>query len=179
MRERQPPADWVVEPLREDHDRKNFSCGNVSLDRYLKEQAGQDLRRACATPFVLAAGPGSVSILGYYTLSSYGVDAGELPAAVAKRLPRYPLIPATLLGRLAVDRRYQKQGIGEFLLLDALHRALVQSVEIAAAAVVVDAIDAGAAEFYRHFGFVPFPTIAGRLFLPMKALRSLFREREN
>ena len=115
------------------------------------------------------------SILGYYTLSSYGVDIGELPVDVAKKLPRYPLIPATLLGRLAVDRRYQGQGVGEFLLMDALHRSLVQSAEIAAAAVVVDAIDTGAVKFYEHFGFVRFPAMAGRLFLPMKAIAGLFR----
>ena len=74
-----------------------------------------------------------------------------------------------------MDRRYQGQGIGEFLLMDALHRGLVPSAEIAAAAVVVDAIDAGAAKFYQHFGFVAFPSIAGRLFLPMKAVAGLFR----
>jgi len=164
----------VIELLRSDHNREDFSCGNASLDRYLKEQAGQDLRRACATPFVLAPNRGDTSVLGYYTLSSLGIDVGELPPDVAKKLPRYPLIPATLLGRLAVDRRHQGQGIGEFLLLDALHRALIQSFEIAAAAVVVDAIDAGA-KFYRHFGFVAFPSIAGRLFLPMKAVAGLFR----
>jgi len=79
------------------HDRTSFLCGNASLDRYLKEQAGQDLRRACASPFVLVSASGSPSILGYYTLSSYGVDVGDLPADIAKKLPRYPLIPATLL----------------------------------------------------------------------------------
>src|ERR1700731_1222371 len=109
MPERQHPAEWVIETLRNDHDRSDFSCGNVSLDRYLKEQAGQDLRRACAYCFVLAPKRGDTSILGYYTLSSYGIDVGELPADVAKKLPRYPLIPAALLGRLAVDRRYQGQ----------------------------------------------------------------------
>ena len=165
-------GDWT---LRENHDRTDFLCGNASLDRYLKEQAGQDLRRACATPFVLAPERGHTPILGYYTLSSYGIDVGQLPADLAKKLPRYPLIPATLLGRLAVDQRYQGRGIGEFLLVNALRRALVQSAEIAAAAVVVDAIDAGAAKFYQHFGFVTFPSIAGRLFLPMKAIASLFR----
>jgi GNAT superfamily N-acetyltransferase len=167
--------EWVIEPLGDHHNREAFSCGNASLDRYLKEQAGQDLRRACATPFVLTPKRGGTSILGYYTLSSFGIDVGELPHDVAKKLPRYPLIPSTLLGRLAVDRRYQGQGIGEFLLMDALHRVLVQSFEIAAAAVVVDAIDTGATKFYQHFGFVAFPSIAGRLFLPMKAVTSLFR----
>jgi GNAT superfamily N-acetyltransferase len=169
------PAEWGIEPLSSDHGRAGFSCGNRSLDRYLKEQAGQDLRRGCSTPFVLLSERGDTTILGYYTLSSYGIDVGELPVEVAKKLPRYPLVPATLLGRLAVDRRFQGQGIGEFLLMDALHRALVQSAEIAAAAVVVDAIDAGAIKFYRHFGFVTFPAIVSRLFLPMKDVASLFR----
>jgi GNAT superfamily N-acetyltransferase len=176
MPERQDPGQWAIEPLRNDHDRADFSCGNTSLDRYLKEQAGQDLRRACATPFVLVSPRGGTAILGYYALSSYGIDVGELPDVIAKKLPRYPLIPATLLSRLAVDRRYQRQGIGELLLMDALHRALVQSAEIAAAAVVVDAIDAAAANFYQHFGFVAFPSISGRLFLPMKAVAGLFRQ---
>jgi GNAT superfamily N-acetyltransferase len=168
-------SEWVIELLRSDHNRADFSCDNASLDRYLKERAGQDLRRACATPFVLASKGGDTSVPGYYTLSSFGIDVGELPPDMAKKLPRYPLIPATLLGRLAVDQRYQGQGIGEFLLMDALHRALVQSFEIAAAAVVVDAIDARAAKFYQHFGFVAFPSIVDRLFLPMRAVAGLFR----
>jgi GNAT superfamily N-acetyltransferase len=175
MRERSLPEEWLIETLRTHHDREEFSCGNASLDRYLKEQAGQDLRRACATPFVLVPEREDTSVLGYYTLSSYGIDVGELPPDVAKRLPRYPLIPATLLGRLAVDRRYQGQGIGEFLLVDALRRALVQSAGIAAAAVVVDAINAAAEMFYRHYGFVQFPLKASRLFLPMKTIADLFR----
>jgi GNAT superfamily N-acetyltransferase len=168
-------SEWVVEPLANQHNRADFSCGNAGLDRYLKEQEGQDLRRGCAAPFVVVLERGGTSILGHYTLSSYGVDIGEFPADVAKTLPRYPLIPATLLGRLAVDRRYQGQGIGEFLLLDALRRALGQSAEIAAAAVVVEAIDGDAVKFYQHFGFVAFLSIADRLFLPMKAVSALFR----
>ena len=175
MPERNQPPEWVIEPLRNDHDRTDFSCGNASLDRYLREQASQDLRRGCAAPFVLVPREGLGSILCYYTLSSYGIDIGELPENVAKRLPRYPLIPATLLGRLAIDQRYHGQGLGEFLLMDALHRSVMQSAEIAAAAVVVDAIDASAAKFYQHFGFIVFPSIAGRLFLPMKAASDLFR----
>jgi len=118
---------------------------------------------------------GSETVLGYYTLSSYGIDAGDLPANFSKTLPRYPLIPATLLGRLAVDRRHHGQGIGEFLLTDALHRALIQAAEIATAAVVVEAIDERAAAFYRHFGFVAFPSIPNRFFLPMKTVAQLFR----
>jgi len=169
-----PRSTWLVESLRSAHDREGFSCGNATLDRYLKEQASQDLRRGCATPFILSPGANQNAILGYYTLSSYGIDAGELPSDVARKLPRYPLIPATLLGRLAVDKRHQGEGIGEFLLMDALHRSLTQSVQIAAAAVVVEAIDERAAQFYQHFGFTPFPSTAGRLFILTRTVSALF-----
>lgn len=150
-----------------------FSCGNPALDRYLQEQAGQDRRRRCASPFVLVPVAGSPTILGYYTLSSYGVDIGELPVAVAKKLPRYPLVPATLLGRLAVDARHHGRGIGEFLLLDALHRAYDHATDVAAIAVIVEAIDPAAARFYQRFGFIPLPSTNGRLFLPMKTISDL------
>jgi GNAT superfamily N-acetyltransferase len=168
-----PRSTWLVEPLRSSHDREGFSCGNATLDRYLKQQASQDLRRGCATPFVLSPGANQSAILGYYTLSSYGIDTGDLPPDVAGKLPRYPLIPATLLGRLAVDKRHQGEGIGEFLLMDALHRSLTQSVQIAAAAVVVEAIDERATQFYRHFGFTPFPASEGRLFILTKTIQAL------
>jgi len=169
-----PHPTWIVEPLGGAHDRAGFSCGNSALDHYLKEQANQDLRRGCAVPFVLIPSTGESAVLGYYTLSSFGIDAGAVPSDVAKKLPRYPLVPATLLGRLAVDEKRQGEGIGEFLLLDALHRSLAQSVQIAAAAVVVEAIDERAARFYQHFGFIPFPTINGRLFIMMKTVKQLF-----
>jgi len=80
----------VIEPLRNDHNRVDFSCGNATLDRYLKEEAGQDLRRGGATPFVLVPERRDTAILGYYTLSSYGIDVGELPADVAKKLHAIP-----------------------------------------------------------------------------------------
>jgi len=110
-------------------------------------------------------------VLGYYTLSSFGIDAGVVPPEIAKKLPRYPLIPATPLGRLAVDERHHGEGIGEFLLMDALHRSRAQSGRIAAVAVVVEAIEERAERFYQHFGFIPFPTITGRLFLMMKTVK--------
>jgi GNAT superfamily N-acetyltransferase len=169
-----PRSTWLVEPLRRSHDREGFSCGNATLDRYLKQQASRDLRRGCATPFVLSPGANQSAILGYYTLSSYGIDTGDLPPDMASKLPRYPLIPATLLGRLAVDERHQGEGIGEFLLMDALHRSLTQSVQIAAAAVVVEAIDESATQFYRHFGFTPFPSSVDRLFILTKTIQALF-----
>src|ERR1700681_2677437 len=122
-----PHPAWVVEPLAGAHDREGFAAGNSALDHYLKEQANQDLRRGCAVPFVLIPSAGESAVLGYYTLSSFGIDAGVVPPEITKKLPRYPLIPATLLGRLAVDERHHGEGIGAFLFMDALHRSRAQS----------------------------------------------------
>jgi len=165
----------LVEPLDRHHDRASFSCGNPALDDYLKQRARQDARRYVAAPFVLVPAPGEKTILGYYTLSSFAVDLEQLPEDVAKKLPSYPNVPVTLLGRLAVDRRHARQGFGEFLLMDALHRSLSQSSQIAAVAVVVDAIDDNAVRFYKHFKFIPFPERSSRLFLPMQTIALLFQ----
>src|SRR3989338_11473724 len=99
------PSQWLVEPLGKKHDRAAFSCGNEILDYYLKELAGQDARRRVAAPFIVVAKTAPPNILGYYTLSSFGIDLAELPADVVRKLPPYPVAPAALLGRLAVDRR--------------------------------------------------------------------------
>lgn len=164
----------LVEPLERHHDRTSFSCGNPALDQYLKERARQDARRYVAAPFVLIPAPGEKTILGYYTLSSFAIDLAELPEDTARKLPSYPNVPVTLLGRLAVDQRHAGQGYGEFLLMDALHRSLTQSSQIAAVAVVVDAIDDNAVRFYRHFNFTPFTDRPNRLFLPMRTIAVLF-----
>ncbi len=167
---------WVIQPLARRHDRTAFSCGNESLDRYLQKIAIQDARRRVAAPFVLVEDTTPETILGYYTLSAFSVDLGDLPQEVARKLPSYPNVPVTLLGRLAVDQRQQGRGLGEFLLMNALDRTFVQSSQIGAAAVVVDAIDDQAVRFYRHFDFLPFPDKPNRLFLPMKTIADLFRD---
>ena len=174
MAVRNKPAAWIVEPLGNVHDRPSLSCGSEVLDRYLREQASQDARRWVAAPLVLVHESDRKTIIGYYTLSALGIDLHDLPDNVIKKLPSYPVVPVTLLGRLAVDQHYTGQGAGEFLLVDALLRAYTQSSQIAAAAVVVDAIDEQAARFYRHFGFTQFPDMPTRLFLPMKTVTELF-----
>ena len=168
-------STWLIEPLGKHHDRAAFSGGKEPLDRYLKNQARQDARRRIAAPFILIDAPGSKTVMGYYTLSAFGVDLGDLPDKVTKKLPHYPVVPATLLGRLAVDQRYRGQGFGEVLLMDALYRSLDQSAKIAAAMVVVDAMDKDAWRFSRHFDFIAFPERRDRLFLPMKTAEVLFK----
>jgi GNAT superfamily N-acetyltransferase len=162
----------IIEPLGSEHDRAAFSCGVAALDRYLQQQAGQDARRHVAAPFILRAA-GSPRIIGYYTLSSFTVQATDLPPDLAKQLPRYPELPAILLGRLAVDRRFAGQGHGKVLLIDALRRSLEYSRQVAAMAVVVDAKDDDARTFYERYGFQCFPNYEYRLFLPMKTIEQL------
>jgi len=123
-----------------------------------------------AAPFVLLLGE---VVVGYYTLSSTGVQIGDLPEQTTRKLPRYPLVPATLLGRLAVDRVHHGKGYGRFLLADALYRALRS--EIASFAVIVDAKDESARRFYERESFLPFPDQPMKLFRPMTDIERLFR----
>lgn len=166
-----PPFAYVVEPLDAQHNRSDFECGVEPLDRYLKQQASQDMRRKIAALFVLVD-QDIDSIAGYYTLAATAIRLAELPPEITKKLPKYPLVPATLLGRLAVDQRYQGQGVGSFLLMDALRRSF--NSEIASMAVVVDAKDDKARDFYEHHQFIPFPEQSQRLYLPMTTIAKLF-----
>lgn len=156
------------EALSPSHDRVGFSCGVAVLDDYLQRQASQDMRRHVAAVFVMVGEDRPQTILGYYTLASYAIETGGLPDETAKKLPRYPTTPATLIGRLA--RAVDCPGMGSLLLADALGRILANTREIASALVVVDAKDDDAAAFYRKHGFIPFGGFAPKLFLPMKTI---------
>jgi GNAT superfamily N-acetyltransferase len=163
-----------IEPLSDTHNRAAFSCGVDSLDKYLQVQAGQDAKRRVAATFVMISEEEPDHILGYYTLSSNAIDPGELAPAIRKKLPPYPLIPATLIGRLARDERHKGQGIGEHLLIDALNRSFEHSREIASFAVVVDAIDDKAHAWYlEKWRFIPCQARNDRLYLPMKTIEKL------
>ena len=161
---------WRIEPLRPGRDRAAFDSGVPPLDRYLRSQAGQDMRRRVAAVFILVLPDGCVA--GYHTLAATAVDLSALPQAIARSLPRYPLVPATLLGRLAADRRYRGRGFGRHLLADALSRSLRS--EVASFAVVVDAKDEQARAFWLREGFLPFPDRKMKLFLPMAQVADLF-----
>lgn len=149
------------------HKRSVFSCGNDSLDNYIRRQASQDLKKKVATVFVLIDAP-NVDIIGYYTLSSYTVEIASLDETFSKSLPRYPLLPATLLGRLAVDIKCQ--GFGELMLMDALKRVLDATVQIASLAVVVEVINEDGVGFYQKYGFQQFREYPLKLYLPTKSI---------
>lgn len=160
-----------VEPLSDRHDRAAFASGVEPLDQYLRRQAGQDVRRRVASCFVLVAGEDTAAI-GYYTLAATSIALTDVPEALAKRLPRYPAVPAILMGRLAIDARHHKRRLGELLLYDAMSRALRS--EIAAYAFVVDAKDDQAAAFYARYRFMPLLKGGRRLFVPMAEVAKLF-----
>ncbi|MEQ8819307.1 MAG: GNAT family N-acetyltransferase [Sumerlaeia bacterium] len=167
-----PPAGWSIEPLSPSHDRSHFDCGNEVLDRYFQTQAGQEARKFVAAPFVLIEKE-TGRIGGYYTLSASAIDPQAIPPDFAKKMPRYPLLPATLLGRLAVSREHQGKGFGQLLLSDALLRSVAANRDIGSVAMIVDAIAEAAVRFYERFGFRKFPSQDRRLFLPMKTIASL------
>lgn len=162
-------ALFRVAPLDPEHDRAGFDCGSDPLTRYLRQQASQDMRRRVAACFVALQGDNRVA--GFYTLAAASVLLADLPAAMAKKLPRYPMVPAVRMGRLAVDQAFKGQGLGGALLADALARCA--RAEIAAHALVVDAKDEGAAAFYRHHGFQPLPDSPMTLFLPLSTVQGL------
>ena len=168
------PTAGFIEPLNKGHARDAFSCGHAALDRYFQQQARQDVQNQVAAVFV-AVEPSSHQVLGYYTLSASIINIAEVPPDLAKRLPRYPQLPVTLLGRLAVDQRFKGKGLGQFLLMDALYRSQQAAAGIAAMAVVVDAKDETATAFYQRYGFTPLNSRAARLFLPMKTIATLFQ----
>lgn len=162
-----------IEPLDgRRHIRSDFCCGKDSLDNYICKQASQDLKRRVSTVFVLIDAP-ELIVLAYYTLSSYTIDITVLDEALAKGLPRYPLLPATLLGRLAVDDRQKGKRFGELMLVDALKKALNASTQVASRAVIAEALDESALNFYRKYGFQQFRQEPMKLYLPMKSVEEL------
>jgi GNAT superfamily N-acetyltransferase len=162
------------EPLGRAHDRAGFACTHPELELYLQQFALQQARRRIAATTVMVEDE-SPRIIGYHTLSATRLNLGALPSAVRRKLPGYAEgVPATLLGRLAVDQRFERRGFGRAILMNALERALDVTAVVASAFVIVQAIDDDAVGFYRKYGFIPLPDDRGRLFLPMRTIAELF-----
>lgn len=162
-----------IEALGRHHDRTRFDSATPALDTYFRERVRRDMERHVATCFVALDDGGSVA--GFYTLATSSILLESLPPSEAKRLPRYPAVPVTLLGRLAVSTQARGRGLGATLLLDALERCARIQKDIASFAVVVDAKDEAAASFYRHYQFRELT--ANRLFLPMTEILRTFELR--
>jgi GNAT superfamily N-acetyltransferase len=140
-----------IEVLATAHERAGFTSGREPLDRYFRQQVSQDARRR-ATACYVAVESNTGKVVGYFTLAASGIPLTDLPPVVVQRLPRYPLVPVALLGRLAVDQKYRGHKLGAALLWDAAQRAA--PAEAIVFALVVDAKDNEAETFYKHHGFL-------------------------
>jgi predicted GNAT family N-acyltransferase len=168
-------SKYNIEPLG-DHNRASFSCGNASLDQYIREQASQDVKRGLASVFVITAQGDPKTVLAYCTLSSRELKLKQLPPEIAKKAGKYGHLGVTLLGRLAVDEKSKGTGLGSLTLMNALHRSLVAARDVASWAVFVEAIDLNAASFYLKYGFIELPEDKLKLFLPMKPIAKSFSD---
>lgn len=150
-------------PLSElELDKKSFESTSAPLTRYFHQQASQDLKKRVSTCFVLV---NDSAILGYYTLSAFSVELAQFSTIAQKKLPRYPDVPCAKLGRLAVHKDYHSQGFGKYLLMDAIRR--VSNADIGMFALIVDAKDDFAKQFYVDFGFQQFMDATSTLYLPL------------
>ena len=149
-----------------------FSCGIDSFDTYLQTQASQDERRHISVTYILHDSETN-TVAGFYTLSLTTIESKYLSDEITKKLPGYPLIPATLIGRLAIDKNYQGKNLGELLLMDALHRSYESSKTVASFAVVVEAINKAAAQFYKKYGFIDFIAQKHLFSMAMKTIKNM------
>jgi len=156
----------ILDPII--HRRDEFACESPELTEFIRTRARKEAKSRASACFVLVPVADAGQIAGYYTLSATTVELEKLPADLTKKLPRYPRLPATLLGRLARASAFRGQGLGDLLMVDALKRSYENSSVIGSVAVVVDPKDAHAAKFYGTFGFLPLD--GQKMFLPMKAI---------
>lgn len=167
------PADWSIEPLRREHDRTRFQCGEAALDDYLARFARQNQESGVARTCVAVGQADPARILGYYSLAVGAIDKANLPPGAARRFPNFPL-PVARLARLAVDQSQQGRGFGEYLLIDALSRCLRVAEDVGIAAVVIDAKHERARAFYMRYEFDALPDHPLTLWLPLPAVQKLF-----
>ena len=163
-----------IEPILHKHQRKNFDCGEDSLNEYISLYARQNDTQNIARTFV--AVDDDHLVLGYYSISAASIEFAELPEELAKHLPGYP-VPAARIGRLAIDQSVQGQGLGARLLTNALQRICTASGEMGIKIVLVDALNAKARAFYAHFGFIPLPGEKTGLFLPIETVTGIFQSK--
>jgi predicted GNAT family N-acyltransferase len=164
-----------LEPLdRSKHDRTVFTCGNPVYDKFLREKAAKEQDQKISVCFVLTA-KNSNEIIGYYTLSSTSIVLPTLPEKMRKKLPKYPDVPATLIGRLAASNkpRYEHERLGEHLLMDALKRAWLNAKTVASWAVVLDSEEKSKG-FYERYEFQSLPDQSLRLYITMADIEQLF-----
>ena len=158
------PTIAAPAPLSDQHDLAGFDCGKPPLNDWLKYRALRSEGRS-ARAFVVAYGK---CVIGYYCISAGATMTKDAPSNIRRNMPNP--IPVMIIGRLAVEKSYQGQGIGSAMLKDALQRILGVSQTVGARAVMVHAIDNDAIAFYAAYGFKPYPLDSRTLFLPISEI---------
>lgn len=161
-------SELKLVPLTADHDLSGSDCGNTELDRWLTDHARASQKADLARTYLVMTAD---AVAAYVSLTTGSIRSEAAPKRYARGMPRYP-IPTILIARLAVDRRYQRKGLGSRLLAEALRLALAASDTAAARLVVVDAVDDQAAAFYGRWGFIDVPENPHRLFRKISDIRA-------
>jgi GNAT superfamily N-acetyltransferase len=150
------------------HDRTGFDCGILELNNFFKAQANQQYLKDNSRTFVLEDETKPHYVVGFYTLTMTPIDLGELPQKLQAK--HRGVSSGGLIARLAIDKRFQGKGLGEWLLIDALKKLLQASDVVAFPVVIVDAKD-GASGFYEQYGFNSFTHQKQKMFMTMTDIR--------
>lgn len=161
--------DWCEAPISKAHDREAFDCGEAELNEFLRHHARQNHEKGGAKTFVVTPVDDGKRILGFYSLSPASIDYARTPALVKKGLARYD-VPVFRLGRLAVDRTVQGQGLGGQLLLAAGRRCLLAAAEVGGVALLIDAKNERVAAWYTAYGALPLLDAPQSLVLPLTTI---------
>ena len=160
-------SNFDFQALDKSFDRDTFDCGSEELNNFLKAKARQNQKAGSNRTFVAVKSDDSDKrVLGYYSLSMGEIDLSNLPEALRKKLPKHP-VPIARIGRLAVDKSTQGQGLGKFILVDAMKRVQTASASVGVYALLVDAKDDQAKTFYKKYGFIELVDEPMTLFLPL------------
>lgn len=162
---------YHIRPLDATINAASFQCGREPLDDYICRYASQDVRRNVARVFIATPEEYPQQLAGFFTLSAGSVSCSSIPTSLMRKLPRYP-VPVALIGRLAVDKKFQGKGLGSILLADACQKVSQASSVLAVARIIVDAKDDTAISFYKHFGFIPLQGQTDRMLLPASVFLS-------
>lgn len=162
-----------IEPINRSHNRRSFDCGSADINRYLQNTARQQSDKRISRTFVLVDSEHPFELLGFFTLAACEMLVEKLPPRFAKK---YPLrASAAKLARLAVASFMQRQGLGTYMMLNAMERVLQVAEHLGVIGFFVDAKDDLAAAYYRQFGFIPLPDNPLELFLPIATIRKAFK----
>lgn len=166
--------DWREEPIGRHHDRKSFDCSSTALNEYLARYARQNHESGGAKTFVAVSPTEPARVLGFYSISPGAIEFARVPAQLTKKLGGYD-VPVFRLGRLAIDRSLQGQGLGSDLLLAAGKRALSVAAEVGGVALAIDAKDERAARWYERFGALALLDDPSKLILPFIVIAEAMR----